>query len=33
MSPGPVAQSVASPTADPWVMSSILAGSHTFHED
>ena len=30
--PGPVAQSVASPTLDPGVMSSVLAGSHTFVE-
>ena len=29
---GPVAQSVASPTADPGVASSILARSHTFEE-
>ena len=29
---GPVAQLVASPTADPAIMSSILAQSHTFVE-
>ena len=30
--PGPVVQSVASPTADPGVMSLIPARSHTFME-
>ena len=30
--PGPIAQSVASPTADPGVGSSILARSHNFME-
>ena len=29
---GPIAQIVVSPTADPEVMSSITAGSHTFME-
>ena len=30
--PGPLAQSVASPTADPSILSSIPARSHTFME-
>ena len=30
--PGPVAQLVVSPTADPGVASSVLARSHTFRE-
>ena len=32
MGPGPVAQLVASPTADPGIVSLILALSHTFVE-
>ena len=28
--PGPVAQTIASPAADPGVMGSVLAWSHTF---
>ena len=30
--PGPIVQSVVNPTADPGIVSSIPAGSHTFVE-
>ena len=32
LEPGPVAQSVGNPSADPGVVSLILVGSHTFVE-